>query len=265
MDTCHTSDKGKGRGSPALPNSPAPRPQSSKKGSSTTPSQQQKKHKVSLYYTKYKSSSSTTTAGAVTVDEEHEDLTPDLPLTPDPDVCNNNEPAFISKLDKKTSTDFKEDLQSTIEDRVPAVVMFPMEMPAGFPDGVTLIPGTRPGLLVCSPVEKSCTVHYAEKMEKRDSSELEVRTQKQKILCLGFLWKGNTTGFNLFFSHSKLRDDDKGQRKTAQSPESGTAPGNKGKRSRRKAENVSRYYTHLVVVTMLISFDISTLAFSNGL
>ncbi|XP_028263322.1 transmembrane protein 131-like isoform X2 [Parambassis ranga] len=219
VDTCHTSDKGKGRGSPALPNSPAPRPQSSKKGSSTTPSQQQKKHKVSLYYTKYKSSSSTTTAGAVTVDEEHEDLTTDLTLTPDPDVCNNNEPAFISELDKKTSTDFKEDLQSTIEDRVPAVVMFPMEMPAGFPDGVTLIPGSRPGLLVCSPVEKSCTVHYAEKMEKRDSSELE------------------------------LRDDDKGQRKTAQSPESGTAPGNnKGKRSRRKAENVSSAPEHNVQV-----------------
>uniref|UniRef100_A0A7N8WKK0 Transmembrane 131 like n=1 Tax=Mastacembelus armatus TaxID=205130 RepID=A0A7N8WKK0_9TELE len=125
VDTCHTSDKGKGRGSPALANGPPLRPQVSKKGSSTTPSQPQKKHKVSLYYTKYKSSSSTVGAGGVTMDEEHEDLTMDAPLTPDPDICNNNEPAFISELDKKMSTEFKEDPHSTIEDRVPATVMFP--------------------------------------------------------------------------------------------------------------------------------------------
>lgn len=176
MDTCHTSDKGKGRGSPALANSPTPRPQSSKKGSSTAASQPQKKHKVSLYYTKYKSSSSTAAAGAVTMDEEHEDLTPEAPLTPDPDVCNNNEPAFISELEKKTSADFKEAPHSTIEDRGPAV-MFPMEMPAGFSDNLTLGSGPRPVLLVCSPVEKSCTEHYAEKIatEKRDCSEQEVR------------------------------------------------------------------------------------------
>uniref|UniRef100_A0A7N8XC00 Transmembrane 131 like n=1 Tax=Mastacembelus armatus TaxID=205130 RepID=A0A7N8XC00_9TELE len=145
VDTCHTSDKGKGRGSPALANGPPLRPQVSKKGSSTTPSQPQKKHKVSLYYTKYKSSSSTVGAGGVTMDEEHEDLTMDAPLTPDPDICNNNEPAFISELDKKMSTEFKEDPHSTIEDRVPATVMFPVEMPAGFPNNVTVGPGPRPG------------------------------------------------------------------------------------------------------------------------
>ncbi|XP_070772139.1 transmembrane protein 131-like [Enoplosus armatus] len=221
VDTCHTSDKGKGRGSPALANSPAPRPQSSKRGSSITPCQPQKKHKVSLYYTKYKSSLSTAAAGAVMMDEELEDLTADAPLTPDSDVCNNNEPAFISELDKKTSSDFKEDPHSTIEDRVPAAVMFPMEMPAGFPDNVTLSPGPRPGLLLCSPVEKSCTEHYAEKIdsEKRDSSEVE------------------------------LKEDGKGQKKKAQSAETGTASGNnKGKRSRRKTENVSSAPEHNVVV-----------------
>lgn len=111
------------------------------------------------------------------MDEEHEELVPDPPLTPDLDVCNNNEPAFISELDKKTSTECKEEPHSTIEDTVPAEVMFPMEMPAGFPDNVTLSPGPRPGLLVCSPVKKSCTENYAEKIdsEKRDSSEMEVR------------------------------------------------------------------------------------------
>lgn len=177
VETCHTSDKGKGRGSPALANSPAQRPQSSKRGSSATLSQTQKKHKVSLYYTKYKSSVSTVTAGAVTMDEEQEDLIPDPPLTPDPDVCNNNEPAFISELEKNTSADFKEEPHSTVEDRVPAAVMFPMEIPVSFPDNVTLSPGPRPGLLVCSPVDKSCTEHYAEKIssDKRDSFVMEVR------------------------------------------------------------------------------------------
>lgn len=176
VDTGHTSDKGKGRGSPALANSPAPRPQSSKKGSSVTPSQTQRKPKVAIYYTKYKSSS-TAPAGAVTMDEEKEDLTPDLPLTPDPDVCNNNEPDFIRELDKKASVDFKEDLHSTIENRVPATDMFPMEMPAGFPENVTLSPGPKPGLLLCSTVDKSCTERFAENndSDKRDSSEMEVR------------------------------------------------------------------------------------------
>ncbi|XP_047433847.1 transmembrane protein 131-like isoform X2 [Mugil cephalus] len=221
METCHTSDKGKGRGSPALANVPASRPQSSKKGSSTTPSQQQKKPKVSLYYMKYKPSSSTVTAGAVAMDEEPEDLTPDPTLTPDPDVCNNNQPAFISEMDKKTPVDYKEDVQSSIEDSAPAAVMFPMEIPADFTDDVALVPGPRPDLLVCSPVEKSCTERYAEKMEpeKRDSSELE------------------------------LREETKSQKKKAPSAETGAPAGNnKGRRSRRKTENVASAPEHNVLV-----------------
>lgn len=181
VDTCHTSDKGKGRGSPALANSPTPRHHAPKKGSGVTPAQAQKKPKVSLYYSKYKPSSASA-SGAVTVDEEHEDLTPEasltpeLPLSPVPDICNNNEPAFISQLDKKVSADLKGE-QSGIEEGLPAEVMFPMEIPAGFPGNVTLSPGPRPGLLMCSPIEKSCTEHYAQKMDsdKRDSSEIEVR------------------------------------------------------------------------------------------
>ncbi|XP_072240894.1 transmembrane protein 131-like [Leuresthes tenuis] len=217
VDTCSTSDKGKGRGSPALANSPAPRPQSSKKGSSSAPSQPQKKHKVSLYYTKFKSSSSS--AAAVTMDEEHEDLTPEAPLTPD--SFNNNEPDFICELNNDPATDFKEDLQSTIEDSLPAAVMFPMEMPAGFPKDITLGPGSRPGLLVCSPVEMSCTEHYAAKMdsEKRDNSELE------------------------------LREEVKGQKKKTQSTETpAAAVNNKGKKSRRKTEAVSSAPEHNVLV-----------------
>uniref|UniRef100_A0A8C3A7X8 Transmembrane 131 like n=1 Tax=Cyclopterus lumpus TaxID=8103 RepID=A0A8C3A7X8_CYCLU len=67
VDICHTSDKGKGRGSPAVANIPTPRPQSSsKRGSLTASSQTQKKHKVSLYYTKYKTPMSATTTTTTT-------------------------------------------------------------------------------------------------------------------------------------------------------------------------------------------------------
>lgn len=177
VETCHPSDKGKGRGSPALANSPAQRPQSSKKGSSATPAQTQRKHKVSLYYSKYKSSVSTITAGAVNMDEEPEELSPEQPLTPDSDVCNNNnEPAFVSELDKSARMAFRDETHGTVEEREPAAVMFPMEIAAGFPENVTLSPGPRPGLLLCSPVEKSCTEHFAEKInsDKRDSFAIEV-------------------------------------------------------------------------------------------
>ncbi|XP_068177838.1 transmembrane protein 131-like isoform X3 [Antennarius striatus] len=221
VDTCHTSDKGKGRGSPALANSPGPRPQTSKKSSSVAPSQTQKKHKVSLYYTKYKSNLSTAAAGAATLDEENEDLAPEHPLMSDPDVCNNNEPAFISELDKNSSACFKDDAHGCIEEGVPAAVMFPMEIPSAFPDNVTLSPGPRPGLLVCSPVEKSCMEHYTQKVDadKRDCSEME------------------------------LIEDGKGQKKKAQSAEPGAASGNnRGKRSRRKTDTVSSAPEHNVVV-----------------
>uniref|UniRef100_G3PX51 Transmembrane 131 like n=1 Tax=Gasterosteus aculeatus aculeatus TaxID=481459 RepID=G3PX51_GASAC len=183
VDVCHSSDKGKGRGSPAVANIPTPRPQSSSKTSKSSliaPSQPQKKHRVSLYYTKYKPSSSTAVPDAVMIEENHEDLIPDPPLTPDPDVCNNNnEPAFISMQDKKSPVDFKEDPISTIEDGMPAAVTFPMEIPAGFPDNLIVGPGPMPGLLTCSPVEKSCTELSAEKIgsEKSDRSEMEVRQE----------------------------------------------------------------------------------------
>ncbi|XP_068607189.1 transmembrane protein 131-like [Brachionichthys hirsutus] len=216
VDTCHTSDKGKGRGSPALANSPGPRPQTSKKSSSVAPSQMQKKHKVSLYYTKYKSNPSAATAGAATVDEENEALAPDRPLTSDPDVCNNNEPAFVSELDKNTPACCKEDAHSRVDDGEPAAVIFPTEIPSGFPNNVTLSPGPRPGLLVCSPMENDA--------QKVDSEKRE---------CSGM----------------ELREDGKGQKKKAQSADPGSAPGNnRGKRSRRKTDAVSSAPEHNVVV-----------------
>ncbi|XP_072320165.1 transmembrane protein 131-like isoform X2 [Eucyclogobius newberryi] len=190
VDSCHPSDKGKGRGSPALANSPPQRPQSSKKSSSTTPSQAQKKPKVSLYYTKYKYSP----APAAALEEEMEELLPDTPSSPEPDVT---EPAFLSELEKKS-----EYLQAVEE--APAVVMFPMETPAVFPENMTVSAGPRPGLLLCTASVQSFAQPYDKMEAKRDCSEL--------------------TG------------DGKGQKKV-QSVESDSAPGNKGKRSRKKPES----------------------------
>uniref|UniRef100_A0AAZ3S0P4 Transmembrane protein 131-like n=1 Tax=Oncorhynchus tshawytscha TaxID=74940 RepID=A0AAZ3S0P4_ONCTS len=205
VETCHNSDKGKGRGSPALANGSTPRPQpfssssSSKKGASTTPSQPQKKHKVSVYYGKYKTSSSAT---AVTVPEEELelDLTPDLgTLEPylSTDACNNNEPTFLCQIDvKKTTQHFKEAHPQSAaqgeDSKGPAAVMFPVETQAGFPDNVTVGPGPRPGLLLCSPVtEKGYDLgthsQFAEKRdttEKRDNSELEVIHRSSTSLAL---------------------------------------------------------------------------------
>ncbi|KAM6971875.1 transmembrane protein 131-like [Aplochiton taeniatus] len=249
VDTCHPSDKGKGRGSPALANSGAARPQSSssKKGpcsaaapAATPTTAPQKKHKVSVYYSKYKASSPTAAAAAALAyaaaapeeeeREEQEEMSPEPLVTPDPDLCNNNnnnEPTFISPLEK-TAMHFKEAPQSTGEEKEPAVCMFPMETPIGFPGNVTVGPGPRPGLLVCSPVERSCVKQtgqpsqYAEKRDtdKRDNSELE------------------------------LREKGKAQRKKPEHTEAGAPAGNnKGKKNRRKAaEGVSGVPEHSVVV-----------------
>ncbi|XP_077380651.1 transmembrane protein 131-like isoform X2 [Festucalex cinctus] len=213
VDTCHTSDKGKGRGSPALSNRPPQRSQSTKKSSSGAPSQPQKKHKVSLYYSKYKPSAAA--AASAPMDEEHaehEEAVPDAPLTPDPDVCNNNnnnEPSFISEMAKKPPVDFQ------AEDGAPAAVMFPVEIPAGFPHNVTLAPGPRPGLLLCKPAEASHAGRY------------------QAAAVPG--------------AELQLREDGKGPKKKSSIADTGSSSSNstsnnnnnKGKKSRRKPESVS--------------------------
>ncbi|CDQ65074.1 unnamed protein product [Oncorhynchus mykiss] len=99
--------------------------------------------------------------------------------------------------------------------------MFPVETQAGFPDNVTVGPGPRPGLLLCSPVtEKGYDLgthsQFAEKRdttEKRDNSELETK------------------------------EDGKSQSKKAEKTEAGVPAGNnKAKKSRKKnTEGISGY------------------------
>ncbi|XP_010897507.2 transmembrane protein 131-like [Esox lucius] len=247
VDTCHTSDKGKGRGSPAVANGSAPRPQpsssssssSSKKGASTTPSHPQKKHKVSIYYSKYKTSASATTATAAMATEEERELdlsleqgTPESDLSPD-SCNNNNEPAFPCPVEAtKTPTTmqhFQEAPPVSATKREDskglAPVMFPVETQASFPDYVTISPGPRPGLLLCSPRQvKECDERggtnsvLSSLPEKQDNSEIETR------------------------------EEGKSQKKKAEKMEASVlAVNNKGKKSRRKNTEV-RVPEHSVVL-----------------
>ncbi|KAG7276808.1 hypothetical protein CRUP_008758 [Coryphaenoides rupestris] len=197
VDACHTSDKGKGRGSAALANghSPAPpRPASSKKAPAGGPAQPQKKHRVSVYYTKPKPGSTSPAAAAAIPtpdEEEHRDLSPAPPLTPEPQVCNhiNNNNIIVvdeeddnSRLGGQTEkpTHFKEAPPRAVDDKgpAPAAAMFPMETPApGFPHNMTVGPGPRPGLLVCSPAgqQRTDTGAYSERRESAGELEPQPR------------------------------------------------------------------------------------------
>ncbi|KAJ8001299.1 hypothetical protein DPEC_G00192880 [Dallia pectoralis] len=226
VDTCHTSDKGKGRGSPAVANGSAPRPQasssSSKKGSSTTGSHPQKKHKVSVYC-KYKICSVVSTATAALVTEEEREL--DLTLnrgTPDPnlspDACNNNnEPAFLSLVETTTiptatqlfQTDSTGSATKQDDSRGLAPVMFPVEMQASFPNYVTISPGPRPGLLLCSP---------------------------RQVTDCGELGTGNRGNFPEKQDNSKTqaREEDKSQKAAENMEACGAGVNNKGRKNRRR-------------------------------
>ncbi|XP_073720550.1 transmembrane protein 131-like isoform X1 [Misgurnus anguillicaudatus] len=120
-DTCHPSDKGKGRGSPAVVNG-AIRPQSSSKKSSGGSSQPQKRQtKVSLLYGRYKNSPSATPS-APAADEER-DHTFEL----DPEVCNNNNNNNDMLDETLLPRDKKEHFREPREEDTLSADMFPME------------------------------------------------------------------------------------------------------------------------------------------
>ena len=216
VDACHTSDKGKGRGSAVLANAnPAavpPRPQPAKKAPS--PTQPPKKHRVSLYYAKYKPGTASPAAAAATAtaEEEQRDLSPAPPLTPEPEVCsqhhNNNDIAVGDEDDDscrstpttEKPTHFKEEPPRGVEDKGPAPVTFPMETPARPPHSVAAGagPGPRGAPALCSPAGQSLAKQRTQDgtySERRESAELEVRTV-QVARGNGVMWF--RMGFRLF-------------------------------------------------------------------
>ncbi|KAK7915716.1 hypothetical protein WMY93_011477 [Mugilogobius chulae] len=188
VDSCHPSDKGKGRGSPALANSlhsglspprktpppHPPRPRRNPKYPCTTPSTSTAQPPRSLWRRRAKTQRSCSQTRL---------------LTPRPDPWS---PAFLSEMERGSQQ----------------WLCFPWKMPAGFPDNMTVEPwtSTRPAHVHALSAELYTAYDKVEAV-KRDSSEQE------------------------------LRGDGKSQKKKVQSAESGTAPGNKGKRSRKKSEN----------------------------
>ncbi|KAG9347152.1 hypothetical protein JZ751_006079 [Albula glossodonta] len=144
-DGCNTSDKGKGKGSPAVNGVSARTPSSSKKGS-TTSAQPQKKHKVSVYYGKYKVNPavSMATAAAATTGEDREDPSTCSSGNDSPDTAEHSAPP-----DRKPH--IKDTHPAAKQDRVMAPVMFPMETLSALPEKANAVSGGRP--LVCGQAE----------------------------------------------------------------------------------------------------------------
>ncbi|XP_028833905.1 transmembrane protein 131-like [Denticeps clupeoides] len=172
VDPCHTSDKGKGRGSPAVASGPVRNQSTSKKGSGGH-SQPQKKHKVSVLYSKYKIIPNAMVPSAATIspdppaDEERPD---DQTSEMDPDVCNNN----------NNNNDLVDEMPSLMETRPLSTetrddkpVMFPMEMHTVVPESLVQTPAYQHNSLADRQMQKDCR----EKREtvKRDNTEVETR------------------------------------------------------------------------------------------
>ncbi|XP_066516294.1 transmembrane protein 131-like isoform X2 [Hoplias malabaricus] len=178
-DTCHTSDKGKGRGSTAVANGIV-RPQSSSKKGCGGSSQPQKKqtHKVSFLYSRYKSSSSaaSTVANAnvsnpLTDEERDERL-----FEQDPDICNNNN-NIEEVLDE--SLLHSEKKEQFTEDKICPGDMFPMEAHPGFPQNISANQVPQP---TDAEMENRCSRKRDEEKRERADTERESEIcQKKRI------------------------------------------------------------------------------------
>ncbi|KTG38764.1 hypothetical protein cypCar_00006619 [Cyprinus carpio] len=127
-DTSHPSDKGKGRGSPAVANGTIRTQSSSKKSSGASSQPPKKQTKVSFLYGRYKNSPASAAAGVSAAsdccspptDEDRERSSES-----DPEVCHNNNNDILdeSLLPAEKKKHFRE---SRVDEAVPAD-MFPME------------------------------------------------------------------------------------------------------------------------------------------
>ncbi|KAI1887452.1 hypothetical protein AGOR_G00190440 [Albula goreensis] len=167
VDSCNTSDKGKGKGSLAVAGGAASSrgQSSSRKSSCGAAAQPQKKHKVSLYYSKHKGGSATT---AMATEEEREEPNSEQAVI-EPVCDNDTQPE--SSAPTHTRTHFPE-----MEDGPASPVMFPMETCPSFQDsGTSLSP--------CSQAEKPLP-HFTNNKgpEKREDTEPAVQLREDSEL-----------------------------------------------------------------------------------
>ncbi|RXN12308.1 transmembrane protein 131-like [Labeo rohita] len=139
-DTSHPSDKGKGRGSPAVANGTIRSQSSSKKtpGSSSQPPKKQTK--VSFLYSRYKNSTATAAASVPASsdfcsppNDEDRDHTFEL----DPEVCNNNNNNNDILDETILPAEKKEHFRESREEKALPADMFPMETLPALPENIT--------------------------------------------------------------------------------------------------------------------------------
>ncbi|XP_036407432.1 transmembrane protein 131-like isoform X2 [Megalops cyprinoides] len=237
VDTCNTSDKGKGKGSPAVSSS-ASRGQSSVKKSSGAPAQPQKKHKVSVYYGKYKVNPASTTAAA-SAEEEREDVCSDQAPEQDPVACSDGSSPDTADCpaatDKKSP--FTENCPAAKEDLELAPVMFPMETHSDLSEDVPAVLSGGPGPFACAPAEKVTDEGGPRAWPCSPLSHLTDRKLPEKREVQG----------------SEPREECNIERKLLDRIEQANSAGNKGKKSanrsrRRPEDSVTGVPEHSVVI-----------------
>lgn len=203
-DPCQTSDKGKGRGSPAVANGPN-RSQTSSKKSSSGPPQPQKKHKVSVLYGKYKVNAGTNLNAAAVIappspspSPSPRPVSPNLPVDeerPDEQVSEqsmdtrNNNSILISHdvLDERPGPAEKRTPFKEPREKEPLTCMFPMETQAIFPENPCPAPAFKASPLTEVTPEKE---GVKRDMAKRDNTEVEVSATSCFLskICLDLFW-----------------------------------------------------------------------------
>ncbi|XP_051560942.1 transmembrane protein 131-like isoform X1 [Myxocyprinus asiaticus] len=175
------SDKGKGRGSPAMANGTVRSQSSSKKSSGGASQPPKKQTKVSFLYGRYKSSPAAAAASASTnttffnpsTDEEG-DRTFEL----DPEVCNNNNNNNDVLDETLLLSEKKEHFRESKEDKALPADMFPMETLSGLPENITACNISQPADEV---VENECKrKSNAEKRDNVNEENIESGSTQKK-------------------------------------------------------------------------------------
>ncbi|XP_016415367.1 transmembrane protein 131-like [Sinocyclocheilus rhinocerous] len=170
-DTSHPSDKGKGRGSPAVANGTIRSQSSSKKTSGGSSQPPKKQTKVSFLYSRYKNSPATAASVPASLDfcSPPTDEDGDRTFEFDPEVCNNNNNNNDILDETLLPAEKKEHFRESREDKALPADMFPMETLPGLPES---IPASR----VPQPVDEAMEIEECKRKnnaEKRDNVDEE--------------------------------------------------------------------------------------------
>ncbi|XP_058627783.1 transmembrane protein 131-like isoform X3 [Onychostoma macrolepis] len=178
-DTSHPSDKGKGRGSPAVANGTIRSQSSSKKTSGGSSQPPKKQTKVSFLYSRYKNSPATAVASVPASSDfcspptdEDGDRTFEL----DPEVCNNNNNNNDILDENLFPAEKKEHFRESREDQALPADMFPMETLPGLPENIPVSRVPQPRM----ENEECKRKNNAEKGDNADEEKTERGSNQKK-------------------------------------------------------------------------------------